>query len=559
MMIPDQDFYPKRKQYVLQIYFLSANYSNYNMNYYSTPFSSIQAFSKRDVTYQENPQLFERFYAFDPSLEGLQKAIDKRQEYPVDRALLIDSIRNQYKNIAFSPLQADHINALEKETTFTVITAHQPSLLTGPLYYVIKALSAIRLSEELNKKTDLHHIVPVFVIGGEDHDFEEVNHLELFNKSITWENNEIGAVGRMSLSGIDAIIQNVQEILGNSIKAQELIDKIQLAYNASRTYGEFMFRLTNNIFANLGLIVVQMDDKSMKRTFIPQMKKEILERKSESLVLSSQEKIKELGFDPQAHPRDINLFYLSEEGRNRIFFEDNQYRVNNTNLSWTESEIIDELEQKPERFSPNVVLRPIYQESIFPNIAYVGGGGELAYWLERKSQFEHFNVFFPTLVRRKSMLVLDKSAIKSIDKLGINLKDIFLNEHELIDQLILQNEAVEFESELHTITQALEAISTRASSVDKSLYGYSQAEKTKIIKQIQQIETRVKRSVKKKEEIKVNQIKKLKEKLFPNNGLQERKHNYLQFAASWEGNLLHDMYELSNPLDKQFTVLWSKA
>jgi uncharacterized protein YllA (UPF0747 family) len=231
--------------------------------------------------------------------------------------------------------------------------------------------------------------------------------------------------------------------------------------------------------------------------------------------------------------------------------------VLNTSICWTQEELFLELQEHPENFSPNVIMRPIYQEAIWPNIAYVGGGGELAYWLERKSQFEYFNVFMPVLIRRNSLMIISKSQIKHIEKLELNDTDIFREEYEIINQF-LQSQTefdINLEKEIASIDEVFKEIKSKAIEADPNLGPFAEAEQTRILKQLENIEGRIKRSIKKREETSVKQIKNLKTKLFPNNGLQERHDNFFQFYLTEGPSIFSKLIDVLNPLDKEFVVL----
>ena len=192
------------------------------------------------------------------------------------------------------------------------------------------------------------------------------------------------------------------------------------------SYSTATIHLVNSLFGADGLVVAGMNDPDLKRGFIPILIEELVQQRSHELVGATSSQLNEVGFKTQATPRKINLFYLRDQIRERIVFDEGIYKVLNTDYKFNETELIAEVNQHPEHFSPNVVMRPLYQEKTFPNLAYIGGGGELAYWLERKSQFDHFKINYPMLIRRNSVLWLDQGMSKKIDKLNLNITDIFV-------------------------------------------------------------------------------------------------------------------------------------
>jgi len=527
------------------------------MNIEKIEYSDVSAISFKDLSYINLESFLRDFYNYTPSLDSFQQAIEDRKKQVVDRALLVEVLKENYSKIDPSTLQENNIKALESENTFTIITAHQPSLLGGPLYYVLKIASVVNLCIQLNSRYPEYTFVPIFVSGGEDHDFEEIDHLHLFGKTVRWEREASGAVGRLSTEGLNEVIEEVSGILGDNPNASAMVKTFYESLEGSDTYGDFVFKLVNLLFGKYGVIAVNMDNEKLKKRFVPIMKREILEQLSKSLVSETQENLEQHKFKAQAFPRDINLFYLCEDGRKRIEPDGDAFAVVDTNLRFTKDGLLNELENHPDRFSPNVVMRPLYQEYCLPNLAYIGGGGEIAYWLERKSQFEVFNIFYPMLIRRNSVMILNKGHLKNMAKLGFEISDIFKDKDKLIFQFINAESEVEIKLDLQKsrIEEAYKEIAEKSSAVDPSLSKSVLAEMTKQLKNIDNMESRIKRSLKSQQEVNVNKIIKLKEKLFPNNGLQERYDNFLPHYLGIGTSFFDILVENLDPLDRKFICL----
>ena len=520
------------------------------------PFQEIPQFSIKDTAYATGHPNFRPFYKYEVSLDSFAQVIADKQGQNINRAILVNSLQEQYASIPTSSEVSANIQALAEDNTFTVITAHQPSLFTGPLYYIFKIISAIRLAEELNAKYTDHRFVPVFISGSEDHDFEEINHTQLFGKSLTWENEENGACGMMKTETLQEVLGQLQDILGNSENAQKAFGLIQDAYTKFDTYGQATQYLVNNLFQEFGLVVANMNTPALKRLMIPYFEKEIFEEFSYPLVTETQQKLEAAGFGGQVHVRPINIFYLRDQIRARIEKDGDHYNIIDTDFRFTEEELRAELQQHPERFSPNVVMRPIYQEVVFPNLAYIGGGGELSYWLERKSQFEALDLNFPMLIRRNSALWVDKGSVKKLNKLDLNIHDLFQEEEPLVQAYVAEH--TENEINLTEEKSALEAIllkiSQRAKEVDPSLEKRVLAENAKTINSIEKLESRLMRAEKQKHETALNQIRGLKQKFFPGNGLQERHDNFLPLYLKYGQNLFHMLKAELDPLEKGMVI-----
>ena len=346
-------------------------------------FADVPQLAKTDLAYATNNPNLRPFFHYTPSVEAFEKVMEDKSREIFSRNILVEVLENQYRNLPPIDAVVGNIAALKNKKTFTIVTAHQPLLFTGPLYFIYKIIAVINVTKKLKSVYSDFHFVPVFVIGGEDHDFEEVNHAHLFGKKITWQNDEKGAVGFMKSALLAEPLAELTEILGNSEAAQKIISLLKDAYLNTEKYVEATLSLLHHLFGADGLVVLSMHHSALKRLFIPVMRDELLHQTSKKIIDKTIEELSVLGYKTQAAPRDINLFYLREQLRERIVKEGAGYKVWNTDLVFSEAEIVDELENFPERFSPNVVLRPLFQEIVLPNLAYVGGGGELAYWLER--------------------------------------------------------------------------------------------------------------------------------------------------------------------------------
>ena len=428
------------------------------------PFSEVPQFSSRDKAYTTGDPALRPFYKYPVELEAFAEVFKDKQKDPIDRQLLVEVLSDQYDAFPEEAISRDQIKSLGDKNTFTVVTAHQPSLFTGPLYYIYKICSAIHLSRTLNKQYPDYHVVPVFVSGGEDHDFEEVNHLHLFGKTIEWESGETGPVGRMKTDSLGPALDQLAEILGQSDEAQEISKMIREVYTKHSTYGMASLEFVHRLFSKEGLIVLSMDNPRLKRAFLPHIRKEIKERPSLPHVEKATAALEAAGFSGQAFPREINFFYLTEQERNRITFEDGTYSVLNLDKNLSEEMLDEEMKTHPERFSPNVVMRPIYQEAILPNLAYIGGGGEIAYWLERKEQFGTFGINFPMLIRRNSVVWVDKTSGKRLNKLELQLSKLFGETEALIKEYV--REKTDEELSLSAEKRELQAVFQRINRED---------------------------------------------------------------------------------------------
>jgi len=519
------------------------------------PFSDIPQFSDRDKAYQGADPRLREFYEHEVSIDAFANVFKARKDFEVDRSSLVNSLVKDYERLVTSDQTLDNIKSLGDSDTYTIVTAHQPSILTGPLYFNYKICSVISLSQKLNSKYTDYHVVPVFVMGGEDHDFEEIATLHLFGQDFTWETDQVGATGRMNLTGLEEVLEAVQEKLGDSDNAASLKSMIDTAYEQSDSYGQFMVHLVNALFGRFGLVICNMDNPNLKQSLLPYVTKDIQQRDSERCVQDDQAALATKGFKSQAHARGVNIFWHDGD-RHRVISEGDKYTIGERTLS--ESALIAQLNNDPGSISPNVVLRPVYQEVALPNLAYIGGGGELAYWLERKSLFETWNIPFPMLIRRDSVMIVDKKSAKFVASAGLEFTDVFEREEQLVGKYAHAHAAAEidFTEQRAALKATFESLAATAKQIDPTLERTALSEESKAQKSIDMLENKLLKAEKQKNEVALNKLKKIKNKFFPgNDGLQERYDNFIPFYLKHGEDWIAELILQLDPLDKSFKIL----
>ncbi len=514
-------------------------------------------FSKLMNDYLDKKTNLKALYNHFPKLENFSKQIqEKKINFTFEnRSVLVKSLENQYANFETSEITKNNINLLNKENTFTITTGHQLNLFTGPLYFLYKIISTINLCEQLKTAYPSQNFVPIYWMATEDHDFEEINHFWFKGEKISWHKDSFGPVGRNSTEGLIEIFEHYSSELGlgeNSDFLKELFKKGYLEHNNLADATRY---IANELFKEKGLVILDGDDKNLKQLFIPYAKEELVNQTSSEEVLKTNELLSE--YKVQVNPREINLFYIEDNLRERIVFENNKYTVLNTNYSFSESEILDELENHPEKFSPNVILRPLYQEVILPNLCYIGGGGELAYWLELKSNFEANNVTFPMLLLRNSVLLATEKQVQKADKLELSWEDLFSNQNDLLTQKTkaLSNFEIDFTTQKEHLKKQFENLYEIASKTDKSFIGAVKAQEVKQLKGLENLEKRLLKAEKRVLAEKLERITSLQNELFPKQSLQERKANFSEYYLEFGPELIDKLFADLKPLEQEFSVV----
>jgi bacillithiol biosynthesis cysteine-adding enzyme BshC len=523
------------------------------------PFRETNYFSTFICDYlDQKPELKDLYHRF-PNLENFKTQIEEKQRSfkSESRTILFKVLLQQYKDIDTSELTLEHIESLTSKNTFTITTGHQLNLFTGPLYFLYKIISTINLTKELKEAYPDYNFVPIYWMASEDHDFEEINYFNFKGKKIQWNREASGAVGHFNTEGLEEVLKVVTSEFGPGKHADTLKQWFENAYVKHNNLADATRYLANQIFADQGLVIIDADNQELKRLFIPNIKQELLEQTAFKTVSETNIKIEHLGFKVQVNPREINFFYIKDGLRERIVFEDDVFKVNNTAISWSRSEILEHLNAHPEYFSPNVIMRPVYQEVILPNLCYIGGGGELAYWFQLKSNFEAQQITFPILLLRNSVLVKTEKQAAKLDKLNISTKDIFLKRDAFINKKVrkISNIDIDFSSQLKHLEEQFKNLHDLAEQTDKSFLGAVKAQEVKQINGLKALEKRLLKAQKKKIADEVNRMTELQEQLFPGESLQERNLNFSELYLEYGGDLVPELVEKLKPLQSEFLII----
>src|SRR6185503_13561112 len=187
-------------------------------------------FSKTITDYLDSVRALVPFYEHPVTPDGIRASLEAREKAPVDRKTLVGTLKEQYQAVEAAPAVTANIDRLLDENTFTVCTAHQPAIFTGPLYFIYKIVHAIKLAERLNKDLPGHYFVPVFFMGSEDADLEELGNIHINGEKLGWTTKQTGAVGRMNTKGLEKIIDRVEGELSVQPHGRQLMDKVKEFY-----------------------------------------------------------------------------------------------------------------------------------------------------------------------------------------------------------------------------------------------------------------------------------------------------------------------------------------
>ena len=503
------------------------------------------------------------FYDNFPSIENFADQIEKKEKNyrPEIRSTLVKVLKEQYQNLDVFDAVKENIELLQENNTFTVTTGHQLNLFTGPLYFLYKIITAINLASELKERYPDKNFVPVYWMATEDHDFEEISFFNLHGKKFQWNPpaSEFvgGAVGDLPTEGLEDVFELFSAEIGNTKNANQLKKWFSTAYLEHDNLADATRYLANELFQQYGLVIIDSNNRQLKKFFVPYMEKELFENVIFDTSSSSAARLEELGYGVQVNPREINLFYLKRGLRERIIEKNGRFFVHDQNISWSREELLELLRNEPEKFSPNVLMRPLYEEVILPNLCYIGGGGEIAYWFELKRTFEKLDVTFPVVLLRNSVLLQTEKQNQKRQKLGISLPELFLKQHELINRKVrrISNIDIDFTPQKEHLVKQFQEMYDLAEKTEKSFLGAVKAQEVKQLKGLDHLEKRLLKAQKRKLEDEVSRVAMLQQELFPNKGLQERHLNFSEFYLEYGEDLIPTLLQVLKPLKLKFDII----
>jgi bacillithiol biosynthesis cysteine-adding enzyme BshC len=525
-------------------------------------------FSSTVINYLEGKPELDLFYGYRPNWEGFAELI-KGKKVIADREVLAGVLTEQYQIITkyariwdatFTIPDAvqQNIERLRQVNTYTITTGHQLNIFAGPLYFIYKIVTAIKLAQQLKEKHPDKDFVPVYWMASEDHDFAEISYTYIGGKKVHWWLEASGATGRINPETMRQALNQYKGVLGMENFGSELAQIVETAYTRFDKLADATRYMVNALFGQYGLIIIDADNTRLKRQFVPIIERDIFEQNSFKNINATNQQLQKLGVHIQVNPREINFFYMKGGTlRERLVFEDGVYKVIDTEIRFTADELKQQINKHPERFSPNVVMRPVYQECILPNIAYVGGGAEVVYWLELKSNFDFYQVDFPILILRNSALVMRKESAGKVKRMELQIADLFKPIDALKTSWIKQHSENELslKQEWEQMQAVFEAVKANAKRIDPTLVASADAVQTRLKKALDNLEKKLVKAEKRNYQTRLEQIDQIKDELFPNGSLQERTENFGMLYVRWGQDFIEELIRHFEPLDFEFAVL----
>jgi len=469
-----------------------------------------------------------------------------------------DIIVKQYSNLNPSNLTQENIKKLSDKKTLAVVTGQQLGILGGPLYTFYKIITAIKLSRFLSERYDDYNFVPIFWLEADDHDFNEVRSLKIIDdanslisigyKDEIEEDDMRQSVGMINL---DSSINDFFNKFNDSIKQTDfktaILDRLKNIYKEGISFKEAFKKLIFDYFDEFGLILFDPQDNEIKQLLKPVFRKEITDFRAHTEKLVHVSATLEELYHAQVKVKPVNLFLRVDEGRYSIEPVENEFRLRRKRRSFSQEQLLELLENEPERFSPNVLLRPICQDYLLPTAFYIAGPSEIAYFAQIKLLYELYNIPEPIIYPRSSATILENTISNSLEKFSVSVNEMFIDVENVKKKIINSIEEISVEQMFDGINNQIEGtfdqLKEKLLDLDKTIADSSNRYRDKILSNLNELKSKAEKAQQKKYEVTLRQIDRAAVHLFPNSNLQEREINFIYFANKYGEDILKKIFD----------------
>lgn len=486
--------------------------------------------------------------------------LDRTGSLRADRAEVVAYLRSYNGKHNTHEAVLHSLELLEQPETLVVTGGQQSGLFTGPLFVVYKAITTIQAAREAAAQLG-RPVVPLFWIAGEDHDWDEVNHTYVLNRTgeITRIKLDKGEGPRSSVSEIkvDAeswlqVVAQLDGLLQDSEFKPQLMELVTAASTGAGNMTEAFAKLMGSLFGKFGLILLDSADPALRRLEAP-MFASMIERNDEleAAYLAAAERITDSGYELQADvtPGNANLFYIHEGARLLLHKVDGRFTDRKATVSFSRSELLELLESHPERFSNNVLTRPLMQDYVLPVLATVLGQGEMAYWAIPQQAFKIMDGQMPLIIPRMSFTVIEGTLRKHMDKYGLSFTDVQTGLDDKRKAWLSAQDELKLEDKFEEIKAAFsgmyEPLIEQLGSIQAGLLKLGSNNKDKIIDQISFLQGKALDAMEKQNEAALRQWERIELSLMPLGKLQERVYNMMYYLNRYGLEWLEELMAVS--------------
>lgn len=513
-------------------------------------FSDIPGHQNLFLDYLHEFENVERFYERNFSMQetyGDFLKLLSQSERP-HRNRLADIISRQYSDQKPSKQTQSNIELLGSNKTIAVVTGQQLGILGGPLYTIYKTITAIKLCNFLKEKFDEYQFVPIFWLEGDDHDYDEVrisNILNNDNKLLTvkYEDGLEDEVNRGSVAelkfneNLNKVFAELQNGLRETEFKNSILDFYKSFYSVNKTFMESFRELMISLFDDYGLIVFNPVHPEIKQLLKPIFSQEITNYMNQTGFLVERSAELEELYHAQVKVKPINLFFMENNERLLIEPVEKEFRLKGKRKKFTQEELLAQLENSPEKFSPNVLLRPICQDFLFPTAFYIGGPGEISYFAQISPLYKIYNLLQPYIYPRASATIVEKGAKSVLEKYKLEYRDLFTTEEDLVSKIVASNSDTNLEALFQTTSESINDIIKQLNftlnEIDKTLPDLTNKANQRIDEALGYLKGKALDAERRKYDTTIRQLTKVRNLLYPNNNLQERELNFIYFANKY--------------------------
>ncbi|UTE71188.1 bacillithiol biosynthesis cysteine-adding enzyme BshC [Rossellomorea marisflavi] len=489
------------------------------------------------------------------------------REFP--REGLVTCIASYMESLPSSDAVETSLEKLKNDAV-AVVAGQQAGLLTGPLYTIHKIVSVIRLAREQEQKLN-HPVVPVFWIAGEDHDYQEVNHIFLEQDGKIKKNGyPEQVVDKRMTSDVEydpAVMKNwissILKVLGETEFTAGLADEMDGLIREGEDIVTFFARFIMTLFKDYGLLVIDSSYGALRKLEAPYFR-HLIENSREitDQVLMQQKTIQAEGFNTQLEISSdaANIFLNLQNERALLVRDGSGFKDKNNDSFFTKEELLGILDDQPGRLSNNVVTRPLMQEWLFPTLSFIGGPGEIAYWGELKKAFEFMGMNMPPVMPRLNITILERTVAKRIEELSLSLQEVVRSGISHVrDEFLDSLKPNELEGELQEIETYLmakyEGIKKEAAAVDSNLEPIVDKNLEIHRKQFEFLRKRTEKSIRDKNERQLSRFDLIENSIRPNGGPQERTLNILYYMNRFGPDFVNRLTDLPFTFDGTHKVV----
>ena len=537
-------------------------------------YMNLQAVDYRQVltnhllhTFLDDFESLRSFYAHDPRDPDVWpraiEAVNSRPN-PPPRKAVARTLETQNSRFGADESVLENARALGGDNAFVISTGQQAGLFTGPLYTIYKAVTAVKLAKRVSEETGVR-AVPVFWMAADDHDYAEINHVHVcqtdgdtlrFELSPDDPDDRRSASDRLLGPEIAALLDRFADVLPDSQYSPSAIGALRRHCTAGTTLSDAFARLMTLLFQGQGLVLVDPTDPSLKPLMSPVFEREIRDPlASTRSVLATSEKLADAGFDPQVsrHHEAVNLFLYQDGQRNALSYGNGRFSNRDGSLSFSDRDLLRVLADAPERFTHNVITRPLVQDSLFPTLTYIGGPAEIAYYGQLGGVYRQFGLPFPVVYPRASHTLVGARTARILEKHGLVISHFVQGIESVVDRRLRDDMPPQITEGLRAARGDVAAhyrnLKGHLTALDPGLSRIVDASERKTDFALGKLEEKTLRAMKKADGVMRGQIMRANRMVYPNGQLQERVANIWQYVALYGFDIMKTLFEATDETD----------